>query len=81
MTALEERDVIARIDAAHADIALKQEQLRQLQSVDLDAKLLQYRYEPRRFWLAVTGVMTGLLIAFAAAAGAGAALVSFLIHR
>jgi hypothetical protein len=58
------REQLARIDAAHADIALKQEQLRQMKTADIDLKQEQLRqmkaYEP---WKLFAVILTAVAIA------------------
>jgi hypothetical protein len=60
VTAIEEREQLARIDQLLADAAAKQEKLRQLQTIDYEAKLRQYRYEP---WKLFATLLTAVAIA------------------
>ena len=67
MTEIEERDLLAKIDLAHADIAMKQEQLRQMKTFPLG------KFEGWK--LAFAGMTAGATL-FAA----GAAFMTVLLH-
>jgi len=66
-----EQEQRAKWDQLLTDIELKQEQLRQLRTIDYDSKLRQYRSEAWR--LAFMGMTAG-----AALFGAGAAFIKII---
>jgi hypothetical protein len=71
MTAFEERDQLARIDLALADIALKQEQLKQIQAFPAG------KYEG---WKLVFAGMTAFAVTFVAGATAGVSTLYNVLH-
>ena len=71
MTQIEERELLARIDQAHADIALKQEQLSRMKTFPLG------RFEG---WKTFSAVGTAIAVIFVAGATAGASTVINILH-
>jgi hypothetical protein len=71
MTQIEERELLAKLDQMHADVALKQEQLSQMKTFPL-----------RRFegWKLMFAGMTAFAVTFVAGATAGVSTVYNVLH-
>jgi hypothetical protein len=71
MTQIEERELLAKLDQMHADVALKQEQLSQMKTFPLE------RFEG---WKLMFAGMTAFAVTFVAGATAGVSTVYNVLH-